>query len=190
VLLSSAADASGGDFRSGVTQTACLTSTASNLPAGTLEELIARNPGTPCQFNAATATGLGGITLHSNEGGQTRNENWGVTTLNLGTIGTAAVPGSANAASAYYTGNTRLRVAFAANSVAKFYACQQRYDGGTRNCNLLTTGSYSIATLGDGSRTLTFTGAPAIAPPWVGAGSLSSVLVWSISATNIYLRPT
>lgn len=162
-VLSSAVDAAGGDFTSGATQTACLNSTASNAPAGSLEDLIARSSGTPCKFTGASVTGLNNVTLSSSEAGQTRNENWGLTTLNLGTIGTAAVPGSASAASSYYTGNTRLRVAFAANNVAKFYACQQRYDGGTRNCNLLSSGSYSITNLSDGSRTLTFTGTPAIA---------------------------
>ncbi len=164
VVLSSTADGAGGDFTSGTTQTACLSSTASNAPAGSLEVLVARNTGTPCKFVDASVTGMNNVTLRSSDSGQqTRNENWGFTTLNLGTIGTAAVPGSASAARIYYTGNTRLRVAFAANNVAKFYACQQRYDGSTRNCNLLSSGSYSITNLGDGSRTLTFTGTPAIA---------------------------
>ena len=163
VVLSSAVDAAGGDFTSGSTQTACLNSTASNTPATSLAALIARNTGTPCQLTAASVTGLSGVTLRSTEAGQTRNENWGWTTLSLGTIGTATVPGSAINASTYYTGNTRLRVAFATNNVAKFFACQQRYDSATRNCNLVSTGSYSITNLGDGSRTLTFTGTPALA---------------------------
>ncbi len=163
VLLSSAIDAAGGDFTTGSTQTACLNSTASYAPATRLEDLIAVNPGTPCKYAATAVVGLGGTTVSSSEGGQTRNEAWGLTTLSLGTLGSAFIPGSAASATTFYTGNTPLRVAFAANNVAKYYACQQSYSGGTRNCNLLGSGTYSISTLGDGSRTLNFSGMPPVA---------------------------
>lgn len=160
VLLSSLADSVGGDFTSGATQTACL---GSNSPATKLEDLIARNVGLPCKFGTTTYKGLNGVSLISTEGGQTRNESWGWTTLSLGTVGTASVPGTASSASTNYTGNTVLRVAFAPNSVANFYACKQRFDYTVKNCDLAASGKYSINSLGDGSRTLTFTGLPPIA---------------------------
>ena len=145
------------------TQTACLSSTASNTPATKLVDLIARKVGSPCKYAPATVLGFNGVLLSSTEGGQTRNETWGLTTLGMGTLGAANVPGTAAAATSYYTGNTRLRLAFAANSVVNFYGCKQRFDGVVMNCDLLTSGKYNINSLSDGSRTLTFTGFPPIA---------------------------
>ena len=132
------------------------TSTVLNV---TLDKLIAISKGTPCVGTKKTVTGLSG----SMDSGAT-NEGWGATTLSMGTVGTA----SANAstingvvqASTYYTTNTRLRVAFGDGNVAKYYQCQERYDGNVRNCTLTGTGSYAIQTLGDG-RTLSFSGLPA-----------------------------
>ena len=164
VILASVPDAVGGDFtQSSSVQTGCLPNTASTTPASKLEDLVARSKGTPCKFANASVVGLNGINLTSSEGGQTRNENWGNTTLNIGNIGTASVPGVSSSATSYYTGNTRVRVAFAANNVANFYTCQERYDGSPRNCNFATTGSYSVNSLSDGSRVLTFDGVPPIA---------------------------
>ena len=163
VIMPSSVDSGGGDFTSGVAQTACLNNTASNAPAKKLEDLIALNLGTPCKFSAGTAKGFDGATLSSTEGGQSRNENWGWTTLSMGTLGSEKVPGSLSTATSYYTGNTALRVAFAPNFVAKFYTCKQRYDYAIRNCDFLTSGKYSINQLIDGSRTLTFTGLPSVA---------------------------
>lgn len=163
VILPSLVDSGGGDFTTGAEQTACLNNTASNTPARNLDDLIALNSGTPCKFSPGTSKGLDGAILSSTEGGQIRNENWGWTTLGIGTLGSEKVPGVLSAASSYYTGNTVLRVAFAANFVANFYACKQRYDYAVRNCDLLTSGKYSINPLSDGSRTLTFTGLPTIA---------------------------
>jgi trimeric autotransporter adhesin len=66
-----------------------------------------------------------------------------------------------------YTGNTLLRAAFVgsgANAVT-YYACKQRYqNGSTRDCQVLGTGSYAIATLGD-ARTLSFNNLPVQAAP-------------------------
>jgi hypothetical protein len=162
VVLSSLVDSVGGDFTSGSNPQSVCGPTVFNA-ASNFEDLIARNVGTPCKFAKATVTGLNGVTLSSTEGGQTRNENWSWTTLSLGTIGSAMVPGTAAEASTHYTGNTVLRVAFAANSVANYYSCKQRYDSGPRNCDLVGSGKYTINTLSDGSRTLTFVGLPAIA---------------------------
>lgn len=131
---------------------------ASTVLNVTLEKLIAVSKGTPCVGTKKTVTGLSG----SMDSGTT-NEGWGATTLSMGTVGTA----SANAstvngvvqASTYYTTNTRLRVAFGDGNVAKYYQCQERYDGNVRNCTLTGSGSYAIQTLGDG-RTLSFSGLP------------------------------
>jgi hypothetical protein len=164
VILASAIDAAGGDFtQAGSVQTACLTSTASKTPATKLDDLISRSSGKPCKYQTSSVAGLGGATLSSTEGGVSRNESWGNTTLSLGTIGTTSVAGTASSATTYYTGNTRLRVAFAANNVANFYTCSENYTGSARNCNLVSTGSYTINILSDRSRTLTFSGLPAVA---------------------------
>ncbi|MEI7515199.1 MAG: hypothetical protein WCK81_07405 [Betaproteobacteria bacterium] len=134
-------------------------SPASTLLKVTLDKLIAISKGTPCVLAKKTVVGLNG-----NMDSGTTNEGWGNTTLDMGTVGTA----SANAAtingvvqsSTFYTTNTRLRVAFGDGNVAKYYQCQERYDGSVRNCTLAGTGSYAIQTLGDG-RTLSFSGLPA-----------------------------
>jgi len=161
VILVSLADSVGGDFTSGAASTSCLNT--SNSPAIKLEDLIARYVGMPCKFADAVINGANGAALKTTEGGQTRNENWGFTTLNIGTVGTYNVPGTAAASASYYTGNTVLRVAFAANEVANFYVCKQRYDYSPRNCDLAASGKYNINLLNDGSRTLTFTDLPPIA---------------------------
>ena len=122
--------------------------------AATLEGLIAASPGTPCVNNLATI--IPPTTTVAVSSG-TRNEGWGATTLSLGQIGTAPTGGIP---STYYTTNTPLRVSFAANNVARYYACQQRAtDGSNRNCNLVSSGTYTIATLGD-ARVMSFTGLP------------------------------
>lgn len=121
----------------------------------TLEQLVTRYRGTPCIYpNKTTVTGKNG-SIDSGD----RNERWGQTTLSLGTIGTASTVSQANQATNYYTGNTQLRVAFADGNVAKYYACQQRYDGSTRNCDSIGNGAYSIETLGD-ARIMRFLGVP------------------------------
>ena len=125
--------------------TACnSTPQAAAVEAGLLEGLTAVNTGTPCVFTATTATG-------------TRNEQWGATTLSLGLVGTAATGGTQPN---FYTTNTPLRVSFAANNVAHYYACQQRSaDGSIRNCFRVSSGTYTIAALGD-ARVMRFTGLP------------------------------
>ncbi|MDP2677276.1 MAG: hypothetical protein Q8O85_00955 [Rhodoferax sp.] len=133
-------------------QPLCATDTGVNdAPAANLEELIAKNTGTPCISGTNANTG-------------TRNESWGGTTLGMGKIGTVPTQNVANntlTSANYYTGNLRLRVAFGANTVAKYYKCQERLNASTRNCDLVGTGTYAIQTLGDG-RTMTFSGLPAL----------------------------
>lgn len=124
---------------------------ANDAPAANLEELIAKNTGTPCINEANANTG-------------TRNESWGGTTLGMGKIGNVPTQNVANntlTSANYYTGNIRLRVAFGASTVAKYYKCQERLNSSTRNCDLVGTGTYAIQTLGDG-RTMTFSRLPAL----------------------------
>ncbi|OIP18475.1 MAG: hypothetical protein AUK51_04375 [Comamonadaceae bacterium CG2_30_59_20] len=124
-------------------------------PNATLEQLIAVNQGKPCVYGVNTVTGANGVTLSSGA----RNEGWSGTTLSMGTIGSAPTYADFSNATSYYTTNQKLRVAFGAGNVAKYYSCQQRWTGSNRNCDLIGTGTYSIQTLGD-ARTLSFTGVP------------------------------
>ena len=140
--------------------TACNASPqAAASEAGTLQGLIEVSTGTPCVFQPSTATVTTSLTplMTAVVQSGTRNEGWGATTLSLGQIGTAPTGGIQTT---YYTTNTPLRVSFAANNVARYYACQQRStDGANRNCNLVGSGTYTIATLGD-ARVMSFTGLP------------------------------
>ncbi|MDP3651279.1 MAG: hypothetical protein Q8R67_06315 [Rhodoferax sp.] len=130
----------------------------SDSPTATLAGLIATIKGTPCVYMAKTVTGANGIVLSSG----TRNEAWGSTTLSLGTIGTAPTNLVASSATTYYTGNTRLRVAFGSGNVANYYSCQETFGGSTRNCDSIGSGTYTIETKGD-AKTLSFAGLPALA---------------------------
>ena len=91
-----------------------------------------------------------------------RNEGWGSTTIYLGDIGNAQANYTEQTAPSFYTTNTRLRASFGDANVATYYSCKQRYNGSTRNCDVVGTGKYSINTLGD-AKTLVFSGLPAIA---------------------------
>ena len=127
--------------------------------AVTLEEVIAKYTGSDkCSGTKRTFTNGSGTSLNSGD----RNEGWGNTTISLGTIGTELANYTDSTATAYYTTNTRLRAGLGANGVATFYSCKERYNGSTRNCDVIGTGTYSIKTVGD-ARTLSFTGLPAFA---------------------------
>jgi trimeric autotransporter adhesin len=133
--------------------------------ASTLEELLTKFDGkAPCNVGGGSKTiiGKGGVSLTSGP----RNEGWGDTVINLGNIGTAATVSLDSEATSFYTGNTRLRAALGAKSgdggAAIYYACQQRYNGSTRNCDVIGNGNYVIKAVGD-ARTLSFTGLPALA---------------------------
>jgi hypothetical protein len=84
----------------------------------------------------------------------------GIGTLGTAPVGTGTAPG-------FYTGNTKLRVAFkgtGANQVT-YYACKERFNNGSnRNCTPIGTGSYTITTLGD-ARVMTLNNLPAQASP-------------------------
>ena len=124
-------------------------------PTATLEQLVAVNRGTPCVYGVNNVTGLNGLALSSGA----RNEGWGSTTLSLGAVGSAPTYSNASSASSWYTSNTRLRVAFGSGNVAKYYSCQESWNGSPRNCNLSGTGTYVIQTVGD-ARTMVFAGLP------------------------------
>jgi hypothetical protein len=127
--------------------------------AVTLEEVIAKYTGLDkCSGNKRTFTNGIGTSLNSGD----RNEGWGNTTVSLGTIGSALANYTDSTATAYYTTNTRLRAGLGANGAATFYSCKERYNGSTRNCDVIGTGKYSVKIVGD-ARTLSFTGLPALA---------------------------
>ncbi|MEI8327326.1 MAG: hypothetical protein WCH44_18555, partial [Betaproteobacteria bacterium] len=70
-------------------------------------------------------------------------------------VGTGPAPG-------YYSGNTRLRVAFKGTGTnpVTYYACKERFNNGSsRNCSVIGPGSYTIATMGD-ARVLTLNNTP------------------------------
>lgn len=143
-LSVAAADvAAGGDSRldAGV---ACTVSTAPYALAATLDDVIARNPGRAC-FNPPGP--LAGTALPSGD----RNEGWGGTTMNLGTLGNAPL-GTTGTATDYYTTNTLVRVSFAggASKAVTFYECKQRaINASARNCDVVGTGNYTITQMGD-----------------------------------------
>lgn len=123
----------------------------------TITGYVAARPGTPCKFGPGTvtiSTPTGTATVSSGP----RNEWWGQSTSSIGTVGNAPVGGTQTA---YYTTNTLLRASFGANQTTKYYTCQQRStDGSPRNCDLIGTGTYTIATLGD-AKVLSFENEPA-----------------------------
>jgi hypothetical protein len=137
--------------------TACAANPTPNAnPNATLDQLLATLRGTPCVGTQNMPTGKGGVKLDSG----TKNEGWGSTTLGLTTLGNAPTFSQITDASSFYTGNTPLRVAFAAGNVAKYYACQQRWDGRVRNCTSIGMGAYTQETLGD-AKLLRLSGLPA-----------------------------
>jgi len=122
----------------------------------TLESLISANTGTPCVFGTNSFS-------YDNKpytSPDTPSEAWGNSTVTIGTLGTAPV--GTGTAPGYYSGNTKLRVAFKGSGTnpVTYYACKERFNtGSTRNCTVIGTGSYTIATLGD-ARVMTLNSLP------------------------------
>lgn len=140
------------------TSAPCAATTTEAL-ATSLEAMVAKFDGAhACIGSQRTFKNADGVTLDSGP----RNEGWGATVVSLGIIGNAPANFTEATATSYYTSNIRLRAAFAADNVVKYYSCQERYNGSTRNCDQIGTGSYTIATAGD-ARTLSFAGLPALA---------------------------
>jgi trimeric autotransporter adhesin len=159
VSLISAAVAAGGDGRTGSGASPVCGSISPTTPASsystqatTLDALIAVSVGRPCVFNSAT---------DQNGSSGTRNENWGFSTLSVGTLTGyyASLPaGTGN----YYTRDANLRFAFTGANSVTYYLCQVRTGGSTRNCDSIGSGSYSISTVGD-ARVMSFNNPPALA---------------------------
>ena len=123
----------------------------------TLEGMISAFTGNPCSFGLPGSFVYSGTTYTNPD---PTNEAWGGVTLNLGNIGT--VPINTGIAPGFYSGNTRLRVAFKGTGTnpVTYYSCKERFNNGsTRNCKAIGTGSYAIASLGD-ARVMTFTNLP------------------------------
>jgi hypothetical protein len=158
VFLFSAAEAAGGDARSGATPPCSL------IPAGALPTNLATRiedlfivKGTPCQLAPAPATA-------DYQGSGPLNEAWGVTTLSLGRIGNVSLGNVGLPLPApYATGNRMMRVAFTGNTIDRktsYYSCiERRRDGSTRNCVKIGEGTYEVASLAD-ARVMSFSGLP------------------------------
>ena len=137
------------------------TTTGSN--STTLEGLISAMTGTPCSFGLPGSFIYNGVTYTNPD---PTNEAWGNSTVGIGSIGTAPV-GTGTTAPGFYSGNTKLRVAFTGTGTnpVTYYACKERFNNGSpRNCTTIGTGSYTIATLGD-ARALTLNNLPAQTSP-------------------------
>lgn len=124
-----------------------------------LEGMVAANPGTPCNFGTRTFT-YNGLTYTSNGA----DEAWGNSTLEIGKIGNAFTTMSSSGATApgFYSGNTRIRVAFKGTGTnpVTYYSCKERFfNPSPRNCTSIGTGSYTIATKGD-ARIMTLSNPP------------------------------
>lgn len=142
--------AGGNASAAATTPAACSAVTATNYsiyyaPVGTLEQLIATNPGSPCVYGATTGT----LNLP--------NAWWGNSTIGVGVIA-----GALSAPSSYFSTTENLRVAFVpTGTVAVYLSCLGRAsDNSTRNCTELGRGTYAIQTLGD-ARVMTFSNQPA-----------------------------
>lgn len=128
----------------------------------TLEGMISAMTGMPCSF------GLPGSFVYQNvtyTNPDSVNEAWANSTVGLGTLGSAPV--GTGAAPGFYTSNTKLRMAFKGTGTnpVTYYACKERFNNGsTRNCTVIGTGSYVIATLGD-ARVMTLNNLPAQTSP-------------------------
>lgn len=138
VTVFGATVAAGGDARAGAV--ACQNA-GSAVATTSLEEMVARNPGKPCVFNAAS--NADGISLAPNEA-------WGLSTLNLDDVSNyyATLPAGTGA---YYTDAGAMQVGFAATGKGTtYYQCYRRKaDDAVRNCTAIGTGTYAITTLGD-----------------------------------------
>lgn len=159
----SAAIAAGGDGRTQAAGVGCNASEFNFGPGirtATLEGMVAAFKGTPCIFAGPNSFVSNGVTYTSPDAA---NEAWGGTTLPIATLGNVG-----GAPTAFYTGNTRIRLAFAGtgSNPVTYYACKERFNNfSTRNCTVIGTGSYTITTLGD-ARVMTLSNPPAQAAPF------------------------
>jgi hypothetical protein len=154
VLVFPAGVAAGGDTRSapGIDcSNPTLTAPEAQVPATSLEEVIARNTGRPCVF-AQNGTAPD-VSLDPDEW-------WGQSTAGLGNLAgfNSLPPGTG----AFYNTTASLRVSFTPGGRARFHRCLVRVAlNSPRNCTLLGLGTWRIDTLGD-ARVLSFSTLPAI----------------------------
>ena len=95
-------------------------STTFGANSTTLESLISAMTGTPCVYGANSFL-FGGVTYTSPD---VPSEAWGNSTVGIGNIGTAPV--GTGTAPGFYTGNTKLRIAFKGTGTnpVTYYACK------------------------------------------------------------------
>ncbi len=142
----------------------------------TLEGLISAKTGTPCVF--ATNSFMYNSVKYTTP--DMPSEAWGNSTVSIGNLGTAPI--GTGTAPGFYSGNTKLRVAFKGTGTnpVTYYACKERFNNGsTRNCKEIGTGSYTIATLGD-ARVMTLNSLPS------QAASMASTRVFVERAGLVY----
>jgi trimeric autotransporter adhesin len=127
--------------------------TASFVPATNLEDVIARNRGTPCIYNQ-----FGTAPNQSTN----PDEWWGNSTINVGDVpGLNTLP--ANTGNHYNT-TAALRFSFSGGDRVRFHRCFRRTsDNSPRNCTPIGVGRYTITTLANGDRVLSLSTAPALA---------------------------
>ncbi len=130
---------------------------AATLQTTSLEMMVAAFKGVPCTYTGANPPSFvsNGTTFTSPE---VRNEAWGIAAIGLG-----IEPAATGSPTAFFTGATRVRVAFTGSGTnpITYYACKVRAsNNSTRNCDVIGTGSYTIATLGD-ARVMTLSNPPA-----------------------------
>ena len=101
--------------------------------------MITSMTGTPCIFGPSSFT-YGSVQYTSPD---STNEAWGNSTLALGTLGSAPV-GTGATAPGFYSGNTRLRIAFKGTGTnpVTYYACKERFNNGASlNCTVIGAGN-------------------------------------------------
>lgn len=116
-----------------------------------LSQLVATNPGVPCNVN-----------LQTDANGSSLDPNlfWGSTSVNLG-VATGAATRPAGTQN-FFTTNFELRVAFGGGDAVTYLRCYQRAsNGSSRNCEVIGRGTYSVQTLGD-ANVMSFNNPPAL----------------------------
>ncbi len=125
--------------------------------SNTLEGMMSAMTGTPCEYTGGSFV-YNGVTYTNPDA--PRNEAWGQSSVSIGVVGSAPV--GTGTAPGFFTGNSKLRVTFkgSGENPVTYYACKERFNNGsTRNCDVIGTGSYAIATLGN-ARVMTFNNLP------------------------------
>ena len=120
---------------------------AATAVSTSLEAMVASMTGTPCVFNPVASFVYNSATYTNPD---PTTEAWGNSTVSVGTLGTAPV--NSGVAPGFYTSNQLIRVAFKGTGTnpVTYYSCKQRFNNGsTRNCSVIGTGNYTIATQGD-----------------------------------------